>query len=43
VSRRTGFRVEPLSGLSTIAPPTPVELAALAALDPDRLRDLDFR
>jgi glutaconate CoA-transferase subunit B len=43
VTRRTGFPVEPLPGLSVLAPPTPVELAALAALDPDRLRDLDFR
>jgi glutaconate CoA-transferase, subunit B len=43
VSRRTGFRVEPLPGLSTLAPPTPGELVALAELDPDRLRDLDCR
>jgi glutaconate CoA-transferase subunit B len=43
VARRTGFPIEPLPGLATIPPPTPVELEALAALDPDRLRDLDFR
>jgi glutaconate CoA-transferase subunit B len=43
VTRRTGFPVEPLPGLSTLAPPTPAELEALAALDPDRLRDLDCR
>jgi glutaconate CoA-transferase subunit B len=43
VAGRTGFAVDPLPGLSTLAPPTPAELDALAALDPDRLRDLDFR
>ena len=43
VSRRTGFPVDPLPGLSTLAPPTAAELDALTALDPDRLRDLDFR
>ena len=43
VTRRTGFTVEPLPELATLAPPTPAELAALEALDPDRLRDLDFR
>jgi glutaconate CoA-transferase subunit B len=43
VTRRTGFPVEPLPGLSALAPPTPAELEALAALDPDRLRDLDCR
>jgi glutaconate CoA-transferase subunit B len=43
VTRRTGFPVEPLPGLSTLAPPTSAELEALAVLDPDRLRDLDFR
>jgi glutaconate CoA-transferase subunit B len=42
VTRRTGFPVEPLPGLSTLAPPTSAELEALAVLDPDRLRDLDF-
>jgi glutaconate CoA-transferase subunit B len=43
VIRRTGFPVEPLPGLSTLAPPTPADLEALATLDPDRLRDLDCR
>jgi glutaconate CoA-transferase subunit B len=43
VARRTGFPVEPLPGLSTLAPPTAAEMEAIAALDPDRLRDLDFR
>jgi glutaconate CoA-transferase subunit B len=43
VAGRTGFPVDPLPGLSSLAPPTPAELDALAALDPDRLRDLDFR
>jgi hypothetical protein len=43
VTRRTGFTVEPLPELATLAPPKPAELAALEALDPDRLRDLDFR
>jgi glutaconate CoA-transferase subunit B len=43
VRRRTGFPVEPLPDLASLAPPTPAERAALAALDPDRLRDLDFR
>jgi hypothetical protein len=38
-----GFPVDPLPGLSTLAPPTAAELDALTALDPDRLRDLDFR
>ena len=43
VTRRTGFAVEPLGDLGFLSPPTPAELAALEALDPDRLRDLDFR
>jgi glutaconate CoA-transferase subunit B len=43
VVRRTGFPVEPLPGLRTLEPPTAEELAAVADLDPDRLRDLDFR
>lgn len=43
VAGRTGFRVEPLPELTTLAPPAPAELAALEALDPGRLRDLDFR
>jgi glutaconate CoA-transferase subunit B len=42
VIRRTGFPVEALPGLSTVAPPSPAERDALAALDPERLRDLDF-
>lgn len=43
VIRCTGFPVEPLPELSVLPPPTPAELAALAALDPDRLRDLEWR
>jgi glutaconate CoA-transferase subunit B len=43
VIRRTGFTVEPLEDLRALPPPTPAELAALDALDPDRVRDLDFR
>jgi glutaconate CoA-transferase subunit B len=43
VTRRTGFAVEPLADLGFLSPPTPAELATLEALDPDRLRDLDFR
>jgi glutaconate CoA-transferase subunit B len=43
VTRRTGFAVEPLEDLGSLSPPTPAELAALEALDPERLRDLDFR
>jgi glutaconate CoA-transferase subunit B len=43
VTRRTGFAIEPLPGLATLAPPTRAELAALDALDPGRLRDLEFR
>jgi glutaconate CoA-transferase, subunit B len=43
VRRRTGFAVEPLAELTRLSPPTPAELAALQTLDPDRLRDLDFR
>jgi glutaconate CoA-transferase subunit B len=43
VRRRTGFAVEPLGEIELLAPPTAAELAALEALDPDRLRDLDFR
>ena len=43
VTRRTGFPVEPIEGLGYLAPPTPAELAALEALDPDRVRDIDFR
>jgi len=43
VRRRTGFPVDPLPGLHTLAPPTPAEVAAIQALDPERLRELDFR
>jgi glutaconate CoA-transferase subunit B len=43
VVARTGFPIEPLADFATLAPPTPSEMAALEALDPDRLRDLDFR
>lgn len=43
VRRQTGFPVEALPGLRVVDPPTPAELAALQALDPERLRDLDFR
>lgn len=43
VARRTGFTVEPLPELASLAPPTLAELAVLEALDPDRLRELDFR
>ena len=43
VTARTGFVVETVPELTTLAPPTIVELAALEALDPERLRDLDFR
>ncbi len=42
VTRRTGFPIESLPGLSTLAAPTTAELEALTTLDPDRLRDLDF-
>ena len=43
VARRTGFGVNPLPDLAPIPPPTSAELDALRTLDPDRLRDLDFR
>ena len=43
VVRRTGFAVEPVGEIELLAPPTAAELAALEALDPDHLRDLDFR
>jgi glutaconate CoA-transferase subunit B len=43
VARRTGFAVNPLPGLAPIPPPTSAELDTLRTLDPDRLRDLDFR
>ena len=43
VARRTGFPVEPSPGLETLPAPSAAELDALTALDPGRLRDLDFR
>ena len=43
VTGRTGFAVETVPELTTLAPPTTAELAALEALDPERLRNLDFR
>jgi glutaconate CoA-transferase subunit B len=42
VRRRTGFPVEPRGAIPTLPPPTDEELAQLEALDPGRLRDLDF-
>ncbi len=42
VRRRTGFPLV-AEGCEALPPPTPAELAALDALDPDRLRELDFR
>jgi glutaconate CoA-transferase subunit B len=43
VARRTGFPVDLAAPVGTLDPPTAAELRALAALDPERLRDLDFR
>jgi glutaconate CoA-transferase, subunit B len=43
VRERTGFPVVPTDDCRALDPPTPDELAALDALDPERLRDLDFR
>jgi glutaconate CoA-transferase subunit B len=43
VQRRTGFPVTPPGPVPTLEPPSAAELAALDALDPHRLRDLDFR
>ncbi len=43
VQRRTGFPVTPSGPVPSLAPPSAAELAALQALDPQRLRDLDFR
>lgn len=43
VRRRTGFAVNAGPGLPVIEPPRADELAVLEALDPHRLRDLDFR
>lgn len=42
VRRETGFPVIPTEDFAPLPPPTADELAALDALDPDRLRDLDF-
>lgn len=43
VRRQTGFAVLPTADCTTLPPPTAEELAALESLDPERLRDLDFR
>ncbi|HEV8676321.1 MAG TPA: CoA-transferase [Methylomirabilota bacterium] len=43
VRQATGFPVVPADDCAPLAPPTAEELAALEALDPDRLRDHDFR
>jgi glutaconate CoA-transferase, subunit B len=43
VRQRTGFPVDGEPTPRVLEPPTPAELAALEALDPGRLRDLDFR
>jgi glutaconate CoA-transferase subunit B len=43
VRQRTGFAVDAVPGVATLDPPRPDELAALAALDPEGLRELDFR
>jgi glutaconate CoA-transferase subunit B len=43
VSRQTGFPVVPTPDCAPIPPPTAGERAALDRLDPDRLRELDFR
>lgn len=43
VRRQTGFPVVPTEDCRALPPPSPEELAALEALDPDRLRDLDFQ
>lgn len=42
VRRRTGFPVIPTPDCGPVPPPTAEELAVLGALDPERLRDLDF-
>ncbi len=42
VRSQTGFAVVPIADCAT-HPPTAEELAALESLDPERLRDLDFR
>lgn len=43
VCRQTGFPVIPTEDCRPVPPPTAEELRALDALDPERLRDLDFR
>jgi len=43
VRRHTGFPVIPTEDCGPLTPPTPDELGALESLDPDRLRELDFR
>ncbi len=43
VRRQTGFEVVPAEDLGPVPPPTREELAALEALDPDRLRAVDFQ
>lgn len=43
VERQTGFPVVPTEDCAPVPPPTVEELAALDALDPERLRALDFR
>ena len=43
VARQTGFPVVPTADCAPVPPPTIDELAALEALDPDRLRELDFK
>ncbi len=43
IREQTGFPVVPTDDCGPVPPPTPEELAALEALDPERLRDLDFR
>jgi len=43
VERQTGFPVVPTADCAALPPPSAAELAALEALDPARLRELDFR
>jgi glutaconate CoA-transferase subunit B len=43
VREATGFPVVPAADCALLASPTAAELAALESIDPDRLRDLDFR
>ncbi len=42
VRRQTGFPVVSASEPAALAPPTDEELAALAAIDPERVRDVEF-